>query len=244
MDCDHYQRSINIYAECCHKWFPCHICHNNDSDHEIDRSNILLIKCLLCETEQKISECCININCTLKNDRKFCYYVCILCGLYSNDQNKDIYHCDQCGICRIGPSCNYSHCTSCKLCYPISIYKTHKCTTNRLDQKCSICQEDLFSTRNGVSLFDKCTHAMCIPCHKEYIKTNYRCPICRKSIYDMSEHWLVLDNLLINQILPIDFISLKRNIICADCDKKSINVTFDFEYHKCTHCGSYNTNII
>lgn len=253
--CEHYERSIQIYASCCNKWFSCHVCHNSESNHEIDRKQIHNIKCLTCNMEQKSSEYCINDICKLNEDinpkssgqipkKKLCHYVCTLCGLYSNDISKDIYHCDGCGICRVGPKENYYHCLLCKLCYPLAAKDIHKCTINRLDQKCAICQNGLFDIRDNIIPFDKCQHAMCAICYKEYIKTNYRCPICRKSICDMSLRWIMIDNDLDNQILPLPYSEMTRDIICADCDKKSSSVPFDFQYHKCNHCGSYNTNIM
>lgn len=243
--CEHYQRKIEIYATCCQKWFSCHICHNEVSDHPIDRHLIQNIKCLLCQTEQKSNLYCINSKCELNNEqhKPFCHYACTICGLYSNDTDKQIYHCHGCGICRVGPADQYNHCDVCNLCYPIS-KNNHKCFQNRLDLKCAVCQDNLFDIRSTVSIFDKCNHAMCSPCYSEYVKNSYKCPICRKSIYDLSIKWSEIDMVLLCNELPEPYNSMKSNILCADCDLKSIDVKFDFEYHKCQHCGSYNTNLI
>lgn len=35
--CKHYQRGAKLQGHCCGKWFPCRFCHDEVSDHNIER---------------------------------------------------------------------------------------------------------------------------------------------------------------------------------------------------------------
>ena len=52
MKCVHYERKCNIVAPCCGKVFGCRVCHDEMSDHEMNRFEIERIICKDCGTEQ------------------------------------------------------------------------------------------------------------------------------------------------------------------------------------------------
>lgn len=37
--CEHYKKNCKILSACCNKLFTCRFCHDNASDHSIDRYN-------------------------------------------------------------------------------------------------------------------------------------------------------------------------------------------------------------
>src|SRR5665647_2057979 len=75
-DCSHYQRHIDLYSECCQKWWPCHVCHDEDpnSDHEMDRHDVKTIRCRECHLVQPLGTKCQNAECSLS--LQFDLYCC------------------------------------------------------------------------------------------------------------------------------------------------------------------------
>ncbi|GER37506.1 RING/U-box superfamily protein [Striga asiatica] len=99
---------------------------------------------------------------------------------------------------------------------------------------------DMFDRHDGY-LFDslkditvmKCGHTMHCECYYELIKREkYCCPICSKSIMDMTGTWKRIDE----EVNAIDVNSLQR-LQCTE-------VYFHIIGQKCSHCGSYNTRTI
>ena len=43
-----------LQSPCCAKEYTCRICHNDKEDHEIDRHSVVEIRCLKCNTRQKV----------------------------------------------------------------------------------------------------------------------------------------------------------------------------------------------
>ena len=61
IECKHYQRNCLILAECCQKFYPCRICHDEKEDHKINRY-LTKMKCKLCNEIQDVSNECITCN--------------------------------------------------------------------------------------------------------------------------------------------------------------------------------------
>jgi ribosomal protein L37E len=59
----------------------------------------------------------------------------------------------------------------------------------------------------------------------------------------MELYFIQLDKLLSEQKMPPEYANVMSHILCNDCEKKSDTV-YHFMYHKCKHCGSYNTKLI
>lgn len=72
---------------------------------------------------------------------------------------------------------------------------------------------------------------------------NYTCPICSKSLGDMSVYFARLDEWLKQEVMPSEFSNMKAKIVCADCECRSV-APYHFSYHKCGPCGSYNTKVM
>ncbi|RKP21640.1 zf-CHY-domain-containing protein [Rozella allomycis CSF55] len=234
MGCKHYRRGNKIFAKCCGKWYVCRFCHNENETHEINRHKIEKMLCMKCNEVQDCAKECQNCGEVLGK------YYCDICHFWDNDESKSIYHCHLCGICRIGKGLDidFYHCMRCDACISIDQKNSHKCIEKRLQTDCPICFEDLFhSTRQ------KCGHPIHNYCFEEYRQTNYVCPVCLKSVDDMSAFNAHLDEVLSQEVMPEQYKDVQAEISCNDCEKKSCT-KYHFIYHKCQECGSYNTKVL
>jgi ribosomal protein L37AE/L43A len=82
---------------------------------------------------------------------------------------------------------------------------------------------------------------MHLACYVEYRRSqSYTCPLCKKSVEDMSDYFSLLDAAVRMQPMPIYHANTMSNIYCQDCEQHS-----QTKYHlvglKCTKCNSYNT---
>lgn len=237
--CQHYQTGAKIMADCCGQLFPCRLCHDEQvKGHQINRHATKTMMCQYCSHIQEVGQNCI------KCKRQLSRYYCDICKFHDDDPNKNIYHCHDCGICRIGKGIGIDvfHCKKCNTCLGISLKDSHICIENNLKSNCPICCSDLFSSREGCMLL-KCGHAMHKPCFHEFIKSNsFKCPLCAKSIGDLTLSWQRLDRLIASQPMPKEY-QKTCQVFCNDCEKKT-----DSPHHflgiKCQSCGSYNTSIL
>ena len=256
--CTHYNRYTYQVSKCCNKVYPCRLCHNENEDHLINRHDIDHMKCYYCNCFQKVNASCQNPECYKFNIKHSQF--CKQCNLWSN--NKDIlknyvnslliidintsldtFHCNDCGICRMGKKENYIHCNKCNLCLKKSNYDAHPCRVNLKEENCPICLKEIWNTYNDSPYLLKCGHTIHTSC---FIKTlesqNMSCPLCKKSMIDLKNHWNDIDIFLSNQKMPDEYKEWTTDIYCNDCEEKS-NTKFHFVYHKCSSCNSYNTII-
>ncbi|CBK20190.2 uncharacterized protein [Blastocystis hominis] len=80
-------------------------------------------------------------------------------------------------------------------------------------------------------MFLVCGHGIHESCLKEYLKTNYICPLCQKTIADAGELFMRMDKWVKDNPMPAPYNEWKRSIFCNDCEKRS-TVPFNFFYHK------------
>ncbi|KAL0312021.1 UNVERIFIED_CONTAM: E3 ubiquitin-protein ligase RZFP34 [Sesamum radiatum] len=95
--------------------------------------------------------------------------------------------------CRIGGSKNFFHCDKCGCCYSVLLKSSHPCVERAMHQDCPVCFEYLFDSRNDVIAMP-CGHTIhktCLVEMQEHYK--YACPICSKSVCDMSKVWEKFD---------------------------------------------------
>ena len=78
--------------------------------HELERKNIIAIKCCFCGKEQKPKNKCIKCNKIMAN------YYCQACKFWDNEHNHNLFHCNKCGVCRSGNKTDYIHCDKCAVC--------------------------------------------------------------------------------------------------------------------------------
>jgi RING finger and CHY zinc finger domain-containing protein 1 len=239
--CEHYKRKCKLIMPCCDKAFSCRLCHDlkmydNNSDfkkaHKLEenRFKIKEIICQNCNTRQEKSSKCVKCNII------FGFYYCSICNLY-DDTDKKQFHCEKCGFCRVGGRENFKHCDSCNLC--VDVNSNHNCS--KLGN-CAICLEDLQTSIYNL-MFLKCGHTLHAKCFQDYIKSNYKCPLCAKSMVDMSFYFNNLQNEINNTPLPEEYRDKTVEILCNDCQKKS-STKFHFIGLKCENCNSFNTKQI
>lgn len=237
LGCKHYQRKCKLQANCCQKIVTCRFCHDDAEDHAIVRHETKNMLCMNCLALQPAAQMCKECG------EEMARYYCDKCKLWDDDPKKPIYHCDDCGICRQGKGLgkDFFHCKKCNICLVKSM-KDHKCIERNLESDCPICGEYMFTSTSTV-IFMPCGHCIHKHCYTTYIQTSYQCPTCLKSLGDMSEYFNRLDKDLERQPMPAEYEKYISHIFCNDCEKKT-PAKYHFFYHKCGHCGSFNTTVL
>ncbi|KAJ1699443.1 hypothetical protein LUZ63_007955 [Rhynchospora breviuscula] len=245
--CKHYRRRCKIRAPCCDEVFYCRHCHNESmrDHHEINRREVETVICLICDAEQPVSQVCSHCGVRMGE------YFCAICKFFDDDISKEHYHCDDCGICRIGGKESYFHCKKCGSCYSIGLRDKHSCVENSMRNYCPICYEYLFDSLQETAVL-KCGHTMHSSCLLEMLSHDkFCCPICSKSVIDVSKFWKKLDKEVEATIMP-EYYQCKDSsedyqykvwILCHDCNDTT-EVFFHVIGQKCSHCNSYNTRSI
>ncbi|KAI8336927.1 zinc-ribbon-domain-containing protein [Blakeslea trispora] len=237
LGCKHYRRNCKLQANCCQKLVSCRFCHDDAEEHTIVRQDTKQMLCMYCLQLQPAAQSCSECGQTMAR------YYCDKCKLWDDDPKKSIYHCDDCGICRQGKGLgeDFFHCKKCNICLSMSMTQ-HKCIERNLECDCPICGEYMFTSTSKV-IFMPCGHCIHQHCYTAYIQTSYQCPTCLKSLGDMSEYFNRLDKDLELQPMPAEYEKYISHIFCNDCEQKT-PAKYHFFYHKCGHCGSFNTTVL
>lgn len=53
--CEHYRRKCALLAQCCGRIFTCRLCHDQESDHTMNRHEVQILQCLVCGLQQQVS---------------------------------------------------------------------------------------------------------------------------------------------------------------------------------------------
>lgn len=241
--CPHYRRRCRIRAPCCNEIFDCRHCHNEAKNsikvdkaqrHDIPRHQVQQVICSLCNTEQEVRQVCINCGVCMGK------YFCETCKLFDDDTSKKQYHCNGCGICRIGGRENFFHCYKCRCCYSVLLKNSHPCVEGAMHHDCPVCFEYLFESTDDVTVMP-CGHTIHQNCLKEMREhLQYACPLCSKSVCDMSKVWEKFDMEIAAIPMPEPYQNKMVWILCNDCGKTS-KVHFHVLAQKCLNCKSYNT---
>lgn len=244
--CKHYRRRCKIRAPCCDEVFDCRHCHDEAKNrleidpihrHDIPRHKVEMVICSLCGTEQDVQQNCSSCGVCMGN------YFCAKCKFFDDDVSKNQYHCDQCGICRTGGKDNFFHCDKCGCCYSKTMKDAHRCVERAMHHDCPVCFEFLFDSMKDITILP-CGHTIHLECVKEMeLHCQYSCPLCSKSICDMSNLWKKLDEEVASTPVPEALKYKKVWILCNDCGEIS-QVRFHTVGHKCSGCNAYNTRQI
>lgn len=237
--CHHYERHCWLLAKCCGRYYPCRRCHDEiEVSHDINRHDTEYVGCSRCGSEeQPAEEGCVNCGV------QFARYFCKVCRFY-DDNKKPVYHCEHCGICRMGKGVGIDqhHCHRCKSCVPIEVADKHPCMDSSVKSDCPVCRVFMATSTEQV-LFMRCGHAMHANCFERYTKVKYNCPLCFKALTNMDSWYRALDVRLAQEVMPPEYNNRCTNIICHDCDLKSV-AKFHFNFHKCYKCNGYNTRVL
>ncbi|GMH11867.1 hypothetical protein Nepgr_013708 [Nepenthes gracilis] len=233
--CQHYRRRCRIRAPCCNEIFDCRHCHNEVKNnihvdktqrHDIPRHQIKQVICSLCGTEQEVGQVCVNCGVCMAK------YFCEKCKLFDDDTSRRQYHCDGCGICRIGGRENFFHCCKCRCCYSVVLKNSHPCVEGAMHHDCPVCFEYLFESRNDVTVMP-CGHTIHRNCLKEMREHfQYACPLCSKSVCDMSKVWEKIDMEIASTPMPDSYRNKTVSILCNDCGTNT-KVQFHIVAQKC-----------
>ncbi|KAK6927428.1 Zinc finger, CHY-type, partial [Dillenia turbinata] len=199
--CPHSRRRCRIRAPCCNEIFDCRHCHNEAKNHiDVDQKErhdmpchqVQQVICSLCGFEQEVRQVCNNCGVCMGK------YLCETCKLhlrtsiiamaveYAELADENIFHCYKCGCC-----------------YSILLKNNHPCVEGAMHHDCPVCFEYLFESRNDVTVM-LCGHTIHQNCLKEmqdashyilllfsasflYFSPKYACPLCSKSVCDMSK---------------------------------------------------------
>ncbi|GJD05849.1 Uncharacterized RING finger protein [Galdieria sulphuraria] len=242
LGCSHYLRGAKIRTVCCSKFYTCRLCHDEVEDHKVgdNRYATREMLCMHCGRIQPISQWCCNPECSKRMAR----YFCPICKLFDDDSARNIYHCHSCNVCRVGKGLGIDsfHCMKCNACMSMKYAKSHHCIEHSMESDCPICYQYLFTSTSPVKYL-QCGHLMHVSCYNHYVKKSYICPICQRSMQDMSSYFARLDELLARDQAKQLYRGIVSHIQCNDCQKQN-DVTFHFVFHKCTQCGSYNTRVL
>ncbi|KAF7119995.1 hypothetical protein RHSIM_Rhsim13G0016300 [Rhododendron simsii] len=127
-------------------------------------------------------------------------------------------------------------------CYSVDLLDNHLCVENSMKNHCPICYEYLFDSVQSTRIM-RCGHTMHTNCFDDMLVQNqYRCPICSKSLCNMSRAWERLDEEIEGTAMPEEY-HHEVQILCNDCNSRS-EAFFHIFGHKCRHCNSYNTRVI
>ncbi|KAH8949320.1 hypothetical protein BDL97_10G025400 [Sphagnum fallax] len=243
--CSHYRRRCRIRAPCCDEVFDCRHCHNDVKNvnepvpskrHEMPRHLVERVICSLCNHEQDVRQVCENCGVHMGE------YFCSICKFFDDETKKQQYHCDSCGICRIGGRDNFFHCDRCGCCYSVALQNGHPCVEKSMHQNCPVCFEYLFDSVKDITVL-QCGHTMHLDCLREmHSHAQYCCPLCSKSVCDMSSVWEQIDREIASTQMPESHINKRVWILCNDCGSTN-EVMFHIVGHKCTSCRSYNTRL-
>jgi len=203
-----------------------------------DRYSVKEVLCMKCQSLQPASDKCCNCY------ESFARYNCRICNLYDDKDGQEIYHCPFCNVCRKGKGLghDFRHCMQCNACVSIVPHEKsceHVCISQTLGGCCSICQEGLFNATMPLKKLN-CGHVMHLHCYSDYRKKSYKCPICKKSMEDMSDYFKMIEKSIQKTPMPRQLQNLFCKVQCHDCNE--ITTT---EFHqiglKCTACEGYNT---
>ncbi|XP_047955559.1 zinc finger protein BRUTUS-like At1g74770 isoform X1 [Salvia hispanica] len=237
--CKHYKRNCKLLTPCCDKLYTCIRCHDDQTNHSVDRKAITKMMCMKCMVIQPIGQKCMSQFC---NGFSMGRYYCRICKLF--DDGRQIYHCPYCNLCRVGRGLgvDYFHCMKCNACMGKGLV-VHICREKCLEDNCPICHEYIFTSNSPVKAL-QCGHLMHSSCFQVYTCSHYTCPICSKSLGDMQVYFRMLDALLSEQKIPEGNSGQTQLILCNDCEQRGTTSFHWLHHNKCSYCGSYNTRII
>ena len=251
LGCVHYARGCKLRHPSSGNLYTCRLCAEQEREASVtptssekdnaplDRYAVTEISCMKCKTLQPSAQKCVNTKCEL-HEKGFAKYFCEICNLF-DDRDHDIFHCPYCNTCRMGKGLgiDFRHCMRCNACVSLDD-KNHRCIPQKLQGSCPICHDSLFNSTEPLKGL-RCGHVMHLSCFNEYCRGhNYTCPLCMRSMEDMSDYFSRLDQAVRMQPMPASFQNTMVNIYCQDCEKTG-QCRYHFVGQKCPHCGSYNT---
>lgn len=202
-ECSHYpnKNCSRFKFACCGGVIdPCHRCHQARGTCTAAHVEVESIVCNVCEMEQSPAPVCAQ--CSIDFSRSFCPKCFIWTDAY-------MHHCDGCGLCRAlsHPDATLYHCGTCNSCFASPI---HRCARVDIrEASCPVCLESAHDSQKEVTVVS-CGHVIHTECLIDGLdQDNYRCPTCRKSMFDMTQTWSATRRLIASQPIPQGFFPVK-----------------------------------
>ncbi|XP_057516659.1 zinc finger protein BRUTUS-like At1g74770 isoform X2 [Amaranthus tricolor] len=85
--CKHYKQNCKLVAACCNQIFTCRRCHDEVSDHQMDRKFTTKMMCMKCLEIQPIGRTCLTPSC---NKFSMARYYCTICRLFDDNRQGDL----------------------------------------------------------------------------------------------------------------------------------------------------------
>ncbi|OWM86304.1 hypothetical protein CDL15_Pgr011128 [Punica granatum] len=82
--CEHYKRNCKLRAACCGKLYTCRFCHDNVSDHSMDRKATAEMMCMRCLNIQPVGPTCTTPSCDGLSMAK---YYCSICKFFDDESH-------------------------------------------------------------------------------------------------------------------------------------------------------------
>lgn len=200
--CSHYDKKCSqMFFQCCEVYDPCHRCHMARGQCNVRPARVTSIMCNTCHYHQPPAHDCIN--CGERMGKSFCD----ICKIWTP---LDIYHCHDCGICRVGKAEEVFHCHTCDACFGVEGREQHRCAKVQLKGTCCpMCLESVHSAQKPSSILP-CGHVLHADCWKESArKGEFRCPSCRKSVFEMQSFWDNIRRSIALQPIPKKFFPIR-----------------------------------
>eukprot|EP01056_Protomagalhaensia_sp_Gyna25_P002769 Protomagalhaensia_sp_Gyna_25__2768@NODE_2599_length_988_cov_30_702845_g2160_i0_p2_GENE_NODE_2599_length_988_cov_30_702845_g2160_i0NODE_2599_length_988_cov_30_702845_g2160_i0_p2_ORF_typecomplete_len150_score3_47zfCHY/PF05495_12/1_7e18zfCHY/PF05495_12/36zfHIT/PF04438_16/2_8e03zfHIT/PF04438_16/4_1e02zfHIT/PF04438_16/0_0026zfHIT/PF04438_16/2_1e03zfHIT/PF04438_16/2_3e02_NODE_2599_length_988_cov_30_702845_g2160_i0477926 len=111
--CHHYSRRCKLVSPCCDQVVSCHKCHDEATDHVLDRVAVQQLECVGCGKRQPLGTKCSHCH------TAFGKYSCLKCVMFDDRGSlRKVRHCDQCGLCRsYAANPKATHCDTCQGCH-------------------------------------------------------------------------------------------------------------------------------
>lgn len=200
--CEHYRKTCSQFKfSCCGVVDPCHRCHLARNTCSVRPPQVSSITCTTCQTSQEPSAACKQCG------TRFANSYCATCKIWTD---KEIAHCNDCGFCRVGRADSIFHCHTCDACFNIEVGKVHRCAKAGLkDSVCVLCMESVHTSQTPSSIL-VCGHVLHTTCIKNSLQQGqFRCPVCRKCMIDMSSYWQQIKTSIQLQPIPNNFFPIQ-----------------------------------
>ncbi|KAG9138038.1 hypothetical protein Leryth_001307 [Lithospermum erythrorhizon] len=80
--CNHYKRNCKLLAPCCNRLYTCIRCHDETTDHAVERKSITKMCCMKCLVIQPLNSKCSTLAC---NEFSMAKYFCKICKLFDDE---------------------------------------------------------------------------------------------------------------------------------------------------------------
>ncbi|KAG6409624.1 hypothetical protein SASPL_127665 [Salvia splendens] len=268
--CSHYHRRSQIRAPCCNEIFDCHHCHNEAKLFIFwQQNNICIDQKLrhditrhLIEKVRQLNLEDLSFSFFLSCIQSYAHFVTLnrrlnkfaeIVGCAWEDTIVELASCMMMiyrktsiivmAVVFAGseaPIISFIAINVARCCYSMVLKSSHPCIERAMHQNCPVCFEYLFESRNDVVSMP-CGHTIhrtCLEQMQDYYR--YACPICSKSVRNMSKVWEKYDLEIAATPMPPYYEDKMVWILCNDCGSKS-EVKYHIVGQKCHDCKSYNT---